>query len=308
TKHVELGLQRARECRPDGILAVGGGSSMDCAKGINFLYSNGGKMQDYKGYGRASQPMLPSVGVPTTAGTGSESQCYALIADDKTHLKMACGDRKAAFQVCLLDPELTVSLPASITAISGLDAITHAIESYVCLRRNPVSQIFSLEAWRLLNQSFEHVLRSPEKVDFRGQMQLGASWAGLAIENSMLGAAHACANPITAHYGLVHGLAVAILLPHVIRFNSQKVGHLYSDLVQGHQNSGMDPAQASEYLANRILVFLEMAGLPVTLRDCGVSKEILFILAEEASQQWTGKFNPVPVSEDDLLSLYQSAF
>ena len=187
-------------------------------------------MSDYMGFGKATKPMLPSIGVPTTAGTGSEGQSFALIADEKTHLKMACGDRKAAFRVAILDPEVTVSQPPQVTAITGIDAVSHALESYVTVRRNPLSQMFAREAWRLLDGNFEKVLRQPGDLDARGAMQIGAYFAGVAIENSMLGVCHACANPLTAHYGLTHGVAIGVLLPHVIRFNAAAVGGLYGDL------------------------------------------------------------------------------
>src|SRR3712207_159182 len=131
SRHVEEGAIFAKPLGVDLIVSVGGGSAMDCAKGINFLLTNGGQMADYKGFGKAKKRMLPSIGVPTTAGTGSEAQSYALIADEKTHLKMACGDRKAAFRVAILDPELTVSQPAKVTALTGIDALSHAVESYV---------------------------------------------------------------------------------------------------------------------------------------------------------------------------------
>src|SRR5436190_7334212 len=184
TRHVEVGLEMARARKVDLLVAVGGGSSMDCAKGINFLYSNGGSMEDYKGFGKATKPMLPSIGVPTTSGTGSEAQSYALIADARTHMKMACGDHKAAFRVSLLDPELTVSQPAGVTAVTGIDALSHALESYVTTRRNLLSQTFSREAWRLLEPHLEVVLRHPGDLEARGAMQLGAHFAGTAIENS----------------------------------------------------------------------------------------------------------------------------
>ena len=145
-RHVQAGLEQARRHQIDLLVGLGGGSAMDCAKGINFLLTNGGRMADYKGFGKAARPMLPSLGVPTTAGTGSEAQSYALIADEHTHLKMACGDRKAAFRVALLDPELTVTQPAKVTAITGIDALAHAVESYVCTRRNPIAQLFGRAA------------------------------------------------------------------------------------------------------------------------------------------------------------------
>src|SRR6516165_7044706 len=166
-RHVAEGLSLAKGQRIDFLVAIGGGSSMDCAKGINFLYTNGGRMADYKGFGKATKPMLPSIGVPTTAGTGSEAQSFALIADEKTHLKMACGDRKAAFRVAILDPEVTITQPTRITAITGIDALAHAIESYVCTHRNPLSQAFAREAWRALEQNFDRVLRNPNDLEAR---------------------------------------------------------------------------------------------------------------------------------------------
>jgi alcohol dehydrogenase len=307
-KHVEAGVAFARPLGIDLIVSVGGGSSMDCAKGINFILTNGGVMADYKGFGKAARPMLPSIGVPTTAGTGSEAQSYALIADERSHMKMACGDRKAAFHIAILDPEVTVSQPPRVTAMTGIDALSHAVESYVTAKRNPVSQMFAREAWQLLEANIEKVLRSPTDLDARGAMQMGAFLAGTAIENSMLGATHACANPLTAHYGLTHGLAIGILLPHVVRFNAEAVGPLYGELVEGAGLLNGDPDAASEILARRFTELMRLAGLPTRLSDCDVSQGILPVLAEEASQQWTARFNPHPVAEADLLALYEAAF
>src|SRR6266851_82648 len=136
---VEAGRAYAASCGIDSILAVGGGSSLDCAKGINFVLTNGGAMRDYRGFGKAARPMLPSIGVPTTAGAGSEAQSYALISDSETHAKMACGDPKAAFRIAILDPALTVTQPRSVTATAGYDAISHAVESYVTTSRTEIS-------------------------------------------------------------------------------------------------------------------------------------------------------------------------
>src|SRR5439155_5516616 len=183
--------------------------------GINFLLTQGGAIQDYKGFGKAERPMLPMIGVPTTAGTGSEAQCYAIISDAVTHEKMACGDPKAAFRIAILDPELTVSQPPRVTAVSGYDAISHAVETYVTTARNPLSEMYSREAWRLLEPNYERVIAQPANLEARAKMQLGAYLAGVAIELSMLGATHACANPLTAHYGTAHGVAIAAMLPHV---------------------------------------------------------------------------------------------
>ena len=147
TECVDAGFQCARDFQPDLLVGLGGGSSMDCAKGVNFLYTNGGRMQDYWGVGKATKPMLPMIAVPTTAGTGSETQSFALITDPQTHVKMACGDKKAAFRLALLDPKLTITQPSQVTALAGIDALSHALETYVTTRRNIVSEAFSRQAW-----------------------------------------------------------------------------------------------------------------------------------------------------------------
>ncbi|MBI3407119.1 MAG: iron-containing alcohol dehydrogenase [Planctomycetes bacterium] len=307
SRHVDNGVRFAKPHGIDLIVSVGGGSAMDCAKGINFVLTNGGTMTDYRGFGKATKPMLPSIGVPTTAGTGSEAQSYALIADEHTHMKMACGDRKAAFQVAILDPELTVSQPARVTALTGIDALSHALESYVTTARNPLSQMFAREGWKLLEVNLEKVLHDPSNLEARGAMQMGAFLAGTAIENSMLGVCHACANPLTAHYGITHGLAIGIMLPHVVRFNASAVSALYGDLAEEVGLRNGQPESAAETLAERITGLMRMAGLPRTLGEVGVSPGIVTLLAEEAAQQWTARFNPRAVDEADILGLFRAA-
>jgi alcohol dehydrogenase len=253
-------------------------------------------MADYWGLGKATKPMLPMIAVPTTGGTGSECQSFALISDEITHAKMACGDPKCAPRIALLDPELTVSMPRTVTVLTGIDAIAHAIETSVTKTRNAVSVMYSREAFRLLIEGFERVLRDPQDVEARGFMLLGAAFAGAAIENSMLGAAHSCANPLTANYHIVHGHAVGLMLPHVIHFNSALVDAAleYRDLFDGD-------------LAARITSLLTEAGLPTTLGACGVEREKIPVLAKEAATQWTAKFNPREVSEADFVKLYEAA-
>jgi alcohol dehydrogenase len=307
SKHVEAGVHFAKPLNIDLIVTVGGGSAMDCAKGINFLLTNGGTMADYKGFGKATKPMLPSIGIPTTAGTGSEAQSFALIADAKTHMKMACGDRKVAFHVAILDPEVTVTQPAHVTALTGIDAVAHAVESYVTTRRSPVSQLFAREGWKLLEANLEKVLKNPRDLEARGAMQMGAFLAGTAIENSMLGVCHACANPLTAHYGITHGQAIGILLPHVVRFNAKEVGDLYGELVDEAGLHNGSPSAPAEIVAQRVVGLIKLAGLPTKLSALGVSRSILPILAEEANQQWTARFNPRTVTEPDVVALYEAA-
>lgn len=310
TSHVNDGLADAQEFRPDLIVGLGGGSSMDCAKGVNFLYSCGGRMQDYWGEGKATGPLLPMIAVPTTAGTGSETQSYALIADAATHVKMACGDKRAAFRAAILDPELTLTQPPRVTALTGIDALAHALETYVTKRRNSLSLSFSREAWRHLAPNLSRVINDPKDLPARGAMQLGACLAGLAIENSMLGGVHALANPLTATYGIAHGEAIALMLPHVIRRNGQHVEAWYGELAESCSGISLSakPGSAADAIADFVSQISREAGLAGKLSECDVSREDLPKLATAATQQWTGKFNPVELSGDDYLKLYDAAF
>jgi alcohol dehydrogenase len=291
----------------DGIVALGGGSSLDCAKGINFLLTNGGEIADYRGYGKAARPLLPMIGIPTTAGTGSEAQSYAVIADARTHMKMACGDPSAAFRVAILDPELTLTAPPGVTAAAGIDAIAHAVETAVTTRRTPLSDTFSHQGWRLLSEGFERVVLHAADVEARAMMQIGAHFAGLAIEQSMLGAAHACANPLTARFGLTHGVALAILLPHVVRWNGPVAIDGYAALLGSPRRRARD-SDAAETLARRLEDFAVAGALPSRLSDGGVTEAALPELAELAAQQWTGTFNPRPFDAVGALEIYEAAY
>jgi alcohol dehydrogenase class IV len=307
TTMIEAGREFAASLGIDSLIGLGGGSSMDAAKAINFLLTSGGTIKDYRGYGKTRAAMLPMIGIPTTAGTGSEAQSYALISDAETHTKMACGDPGAAFKAAILDPRLTVSQPATVTASAGFDAISHAVETYVTTKRNAASELFSMEAWRLLEANYERVTSEPEDIEARGAMQLGAYWAGLAIENSMLGAAHACANPLTASYDTDHGVAIGLMLPHVVRWNGAVAGERYRQLLargSAPPHRG-DPAEA---LALRLEELRAIGGLPRGLKAAEVPEADLERLAEEASTQWTGEFNPRPFSASAALTLYKRAY
>jgi alcohol dehydrogenase len=305
TRMVEAGRAVAAEHRVGAIVAIGGGSSLDCAKGINFVLTNGGSMRDYRGFGKAARPMLPMIGVPTTAGTGSDAQSYAIISDAETHVKMACGDRKAMFRTAILDPELTVSQPAMLTAVSGIDAISHAVESFVTSRRTPASDLFAHGAWRLLAPAFPRVLDDPTDLDARAAMLVGAYYAGAAIEHSMLGATHACANPLTARYGTTHGMAIAAMLPHVVRWNAPVVDDRYAELAAA---AGIAvTGSGGETLAAWIDGAIEKAGLPRSLATLNVRPEDLAALADDAASQWTGTFNPRPFDRDAAVQLYGKA-
>jgi alcohol dehydrogenase len=300
TDHVAAGLAVAQRCEPTLIVGLGGGSALDCAKGINLLHTNGGVIHDYWGEDKAHQPMLPMIAVPTTAGTGSEGQSFALISDALAHQKMACGDRRPPTagglrpRAAILDPELTATLPRAVAVAAGIDALSHVIETAATTRRNEVSRAFTRAAWDRVRAALPVVLKNPNDAAARGDMLLGAHLAGCAIEHSMLGAAHACANPLTAKFGVVHGEAVGVMLPHVIRFNA-RLGNPYADLGD------------ADTLANFVEEMLAAGGVERTLSRRGVSDADVLPLAEQAARQWTAQFNPRQVETPDLAEVYRRA-
>jgi alcohol dehydrogenase len=259
-------------------------------------------MRDYHGYGKATKPMLPLIAIPTTAGTGSECQSYALVSRDDTHEKMACGDPKARARVAILDPDLTATQPKPVAIQTGLDALAHALESAVCPRRNPISALYSEGAFRNLSAAIGDVIAGRTTRDDRGQMQLGAALAGLAIENSMLGAAHATANPLTARHGIIHGHAVALMLPHVMRFNATDpaVNAIYTRYSAILNETGVTTRPLIEWVSD-VVARSAIPGINGATHD-------LAALARDAARQWTGQFNPRPLQQEDYIALYRSAF
>ena len=309
---VQACVQVAEKSEVDLIIGLGGGSSMDTAKGCNFILSNGGKMSDFWGVDKATRPMYPLIAIPTTAGTGSECQSFALISNDISHKKMACGDKKALPRVTLLDPELTLSQPNSVTACTGVDALSHALESMVTSKRNKKSHHHARLAFQLIQEFLPLVLKDPTDLNSRGQVLLGASHAGAAIERSMLGAAHSMANPLTANRGIVHGVAVGIVLPEVMKFNKIDLGtnSIYAELARDSGIASMDchDEEASGLLIKKIYSILKLAKIPSFLNELGFAPSDIPSLALDASEQWIANFNPRPVSRDDFENIYSNLF
>ena len=320
-RHVAAAAAAARAHRATFLVGLGGGSAMDCAKGANFVLTNGGRMEDYWGFGKASRPMLPSIGVPCTAGTGSEAQSFAVISREDDHRKMACGDPKARFSATILDPELARTAPAQVMAAAGLDAFSHAMESFVATAANPYSQMFSSEGFRRLLRGFEVVAAAQadsgaradskseaEVNDLWGEMLLGAHLAGAAIEASMLGAAHGLANPLTARYDITHGVAVAVVLDHVVRFNGETNDMGYAGLARLLDLDEESNGLASARLADSWTGLRGRAGVAESLQELGVVEADLELLAAQAADQWTARFNPRAATVSDMLALYRAAF
>ena len=311
TRDVDRCVAAARKERINFLIGLGGGSSMDTAKGCNFILSNGGEMKDYWGVGKATQAMLPLIAIPTTAGTGSECQSFALIADESTRQKMACGDAKASAKAALLDPTLTLSQPRQVAVCTGVDALSHAIESAVTKKRNPLSKIYSEQAFQLLASAFPKVLANDNNLAVRGNMLLGAALSGMAIENSMLGAAHAAANPLTAHFGMIHGRAVGLMLPYVVEFNAAdpSARAIYANLAAAGNLT--QPGSNAEDAVERLIHYLKQIANSAELLGNenlpNIKSSQISLLAQEAAGQWTAGFNPRIVSVSDFERLYNAA-
>ena len=293
---IERGRAFAAPLGIDAIVALGGGSALDSAKGINFLLTNGGRMEDYRGYGKATIPLLPSIGIPTTAGTGSEAQTYCVISDAATHMKMACGDPSAAFRAVILDPDLTKTVPKAVRAAAGIDAAAHVIETWVSTKATARSRELTHLAWQRIGHALLPSIESADDDGVRSAMMMGAHYAGAAIEASMLGAAHACSNPLTARYGTAHGVALGILVPHVVRWNAE------IDEAQYERLGG------SAALAAWIEEAACAAGFPSALRQLGAKKEDIPELAGMAATQWTGTFNPRTLGVEGAEEIYRRSF
>ncbi len=295
-----------------GIVAIGGGSVIDTAKGANFLLTNGGKMRDYRGYGHNDDALLPLIAVPTTAGTGSEVQSYALISHDETHQKMACGASTGAPMIALLDPTLLLSAPPHVIATAGIDALTHAVESYFTKTANPFSQMFSTQAFENVYPNLRAAITNRDELEWFEGLQLGACYAGIAIEHSMLGGAHAAANPITAHFPVSHGQAVGLLMPHVVDYNAKSPKgirpHLHDWMssldIFGSRLHGPLVEKTFHLLWDELLRFL---SLKTKLSELGIEESDLPGLSEEAAAQWTAQHNPVPLDRDAFLEIYRAA-
>jgi alcohol dehydrogenase len=283
-------VDAAREyAAPHGVnlvVGLGDGDALDFAKAVNVVITNGGSIRDYRGYGNVPKPLLPMIAVPTTAGTGSEAQGSAAIADPESRSKIICGDPKMFFRSAILDPKLTLLEPTAATAAAnGFEAISHAVETLISTRRTPISECFSREAWRLLEASFARVLRVPDDLEARSAMLLGAHFAGLAIEYAALGPAHACAQPLVANYQMPQGVAAALVLDPALEWMEE----------------GAD-------IAPRLRDLAAAGELPMSLRDASVPEEVLPRLAEEAAAQWTGRFSSRPFDAEAALEIYRAAY
>lgn len=310
TKNVEDGFAMAKEFRPDIIIALGGGSSIDAAKAINILHTRGGQITSYRGVVTEGSSLQPLIAIPTTAGTGSEVTPFLLISDSGTHAKIVIRDFQAIPDIAVLDPNFTISLPRQTTILTGVDALVHGFESFVAKGTQFYSQALAMEAIQIIYTALPKVVKEPEDLDARGRMLLASNLTGMALALSYLGLAHSTANPLTRVAGMEHGLAVGLMLPYVIQFNEPVASNKYVRIASRILERGgpSEPKEATLNLASSLKKFLINLGFPEDLKKAGVSEESLQEMAEEAFTQATVKSNPREASLEDIMGIYQSAF
>jgi alcohol dehydrogenase class IV len=316
TDVVERCAEQAHAAGADSFMAVGGGSVMDTAKAAAVVFTHGGGVRDYEGLYAlpraddgmgAPLPIAPLACIPTTAGTGSEVSMAAVVKDHEAKVKLELGDSPLFPRLAILDPESTRTLPPQVAAATGMDAMTHAIEGYTTLDANPLDEATSLQALRLIHANFERAVLSPDDEDARGNMLVAAS---LAI-TLYLGATHSMSHPCGAHFGVAHGVANAINLPHVVRFNAgggPEIADRYRDVndVLGVEVGGSDD-EVGEALAAHISGLIERLGLPTRLSQVGVPDDGIPTLVEGAMGDGCTLMNPREPSEEDFAELYRAA-
>ncbi len=305
------GARVARELGADALVSLGGGSSIDTAKAIAIVLTFGGGLRDHQGFQGFTRATTPHIAIPTTAGTGSEVTKAAVIRDEDAQQKLLFGDFHIYPRVALLDPQLTLGMPPGLTAGTGLDALTHAIEALHAMQAEPIADALALHAIRLIGAHLRVVMSSPSNIVSRGQMLLASTMAGMAFDNAQVGLVHAIAHTIGARHQVHHGTANAIALPHVMRFNADVAAEAYRAAGNslGIDTHGMDERASVEKVATAVSALLADVGLPTRYRDVGVKEADLETLAELTLSDGAIVYNPKPVTEAaEVMTVLRAAF
>jgi alcohol dehydrogenase class IV len=308
---VDQGTALAKSAEADVVVSLGGGSVIDTAKGMCILMREGGSMRDYEGMQMLTRPQTPHVVIPTTAGTGSEVTSGSVILDREQGQKIINFEYFNTPRVAILDPQVTIGLPPHLTATTGMDAMTHAVESYVSLQRNPISDAAALHAIRLICQYLPVAVTSGTNLVARGQMQIAALLAGWAFSNAMVGLVHAMAHSLGAICGIPHGQANGILLPHVMAYNLEAVPELLADIAvaMGVAQYGDDPQAAGQAAVDAMQELLKKIGLTQTLKDLHVDEDRLNQCAELSLSDGSIIYNPRMVMEtEEVMNVYMKAY
>lgn len=305
---VEAGAAMGKASQADAVIALGGGSPIDCAKAINVLLSLGEeKIKPFEGKGKINKPLIPLFTIPTTSGTGSEVTFSSVINDTHNHYKMTIKSPYMAAKVALVDPNLTLGLPKAVTASTGMDALTHAIEAYTVKVANPISDALALQATELINDSLETAYRQGNNLEARSAMMLGSLLAGLAFSHSDVGSVHCMAESLGGKLDLPHGLCNAILLPYVMEFSKPACQERYARLAQAMKLSFSNEAEGADLAIKRVEELSAAVELP-PFKSLAVSPEDFDEMANLSAKNISTESNPRPMTKEDYLSVFQKAY
>lgn len=307
--NVNNGLALLKEKNCDFIISLGGGSAHDCAKGIAILATNGGEIKDYEGVNKSKKPQLPMLGVNTTAGTGSEMTSFAIITDEKRHIKMALVDEHLTPIIAVNDPMLMINMPKSLTAATGMDALTHAIEAYVSTAATPITDACAEKAMEIISEYLVKAVEDGENVEAREMMAYAEYLAGMAFNNANLGYVHAMAHQLGGFYNLPHGVCNAILLPHIEEYNSSECyGRLAKAFkIMGGNLDNISDKEGAELCIRKIKSLSKAVGIPKGLEELGVKESDFEILATNALKDACAVTNPRKGTLEDIIELYRKA-
>jgi len=307
--NVEAGLALLRAQACDVVISLGGGSPHDCAKAIALVASNGGSIVDYEGLDRSAKPQLPLVAINTTAGTASEMTRFCIITDDRRHVKMAIVDKNVTPVLSVNDPELMVGMPAALTAATGMDALTHAIEAYVSTAATPITDACALQAVTMISKQLRKAVAEGKDMPAREAMAQAQFLAGMAFNNASLGYVHAMAHQLGGFYDLPHGVCNAILLPHVQAFNARAAAGRLGDIgrAMGISTAGMTEEQAAQAALQAIRDLARDVGIPSGVAQLGAKAEDIPTLAANAMKDACGLTNPIQPSFDEVCAIYRAA-
>lgn len=308
-KNVNNGLALLKEKNCDFIISLGGGSAHDCAKGIAILATNGGEIKDYEGVNKSKKPQLPMLGINTTAGTGSEMTSFAIITDEERHIKMALVDEHLTPIIAVNDPMLMINMPKSLTASTGMDALTHAIEAYVSTAATPITDACAEKAIEIIGKYLVKAVEDGENVEAREMMAYAEYLAGMAFNNANLGYVHAMAHQLGGYYNLPHGVCNAILLPHVEAYNSTECyGRLARAFeIMGGSLDNISEKEGAELCIRKIRSLSKAVGIPKGLEELGVKASDFEILATNALKDACAVTNPRKGTLDDIIELFRKA-
>ncbi|HAT7737817.1 TPA: L-threonine dehydrogenase [Vibrio vulnificus] len=302
-----LALLKQNEC--DFVISLGGGSPHDCAKGIALVAANGGEIADYEGVDKSAKPMLPLIAINTTAGTASEMTRFCIITDEERHIKMAIVDKHTTPLISVNDPELMLAKPASLTAATGMDALTHAVEAYVSIAATPITDAVAIKAIELIQAHLRTAVAHGDDIEAREQMAYAQFMAGMAFNNASLGYVHAMAHQLGGFYDLPHGVCNAILLPHVQRYNAQVCPERLRDVAKamGANVEGMSAEQGAEAAIDAIVALAKDVGIPAGIRELGAKSEDIPTLADNALKDACGFTNPKQATHEEISAIFEAA-